>query len=183
MQNIVYGPHQISGNAADDVEFAVSRLRNIASAYTQLHVNVQIMPGYQHTDGCYPGDNYAMTSCPLENISALGSYDHCAKFVNEISKQGFADSLSIWASNPTEKTEMVKLVNRIRESTFTVTPTPTGSTISADANSDGKVDGVDYVIWLNHYNQTTSNGVPDGDFNNSGRVDSEDFEIWLTNYI
>lgn len=53
---------------------------------------------------------------------------------------------------------------------------------AGDANSDGKVDGIDYVIWLNHYNQNTSNGASDGDFNSDGRVDGIDYVIWLNNY-
>lgn len=54
--------------------------------------------------------------------------------------------------------------------------------IQGDANGDQKVDGVDFVVWLNHYNQTTSNGVSFGDFNGSGKVDGVDFVIWLNNY-
>ena len=61
----------------------------------------------------------------------------------------------------------------------TLTPTPT--VIPGDANSDGKVDGADYVIWLNHYDQNAS-GYSNGDFNNSGKVDGADYIIWLNNY-
>lgn len=57
-----------------------------------------------------------------------------------------------------------------------VTPTRLG-----DANSDGKVDGIDYVIWLNHYNQNFS-GASNGDFNNNGFIDGIDYVIWLNNY-
>jgi hypothetical protein len=60
-------------------------------------------------------------------------------------------------------------------------PPPPPST-PGDANGDGKVDGIDYVIWLNHYNQATINGPKDGDFNNDGKVDGIDYVIWLTNY-
>jgi beta-glucanase (GH16 family)/outer membrane protein assembly factor BamB len=52
---------------------------------------------------------------------------------------------------------------------------------SGDANSDGRVDGVDYVTWLNHYGQNVT-GSSVGDFNNSGAVDGVDYVIWLTNY-
>lgn len=72
------------------------------------------------------------------------------------------------------------------ESTNTSTPTVAGSPTSnprpGDANGDNKVDGVDYLTWLNHYNQNTTNGQRDGDFNNSGKVDGADYIIWLTNY-
>jgi len=51
-----------------------------------------------------------------------------------------------------------------------------------DANGNGKVDGLDYVIWLNNYNKTVTNGASSGDFNNSGKVDGLDYVIWLNNY-
>ena len=54
--------------------------------------------------------------------------------------------------------------------------------VPGDADSDGKVDGVDYVIWLNHYDQITGNGASDGDFNGDGKVDGIDYVIWLNNY-
>jgi len=54
--------------------------------------------------------------------------------------------------------------------------------LPADANGDGMVDGVDYVIWLNHYNQETVNGHKDGDFNGNGITDGLDYVIWLNNY-
>jgi uncharacterized protein (DUF362 family) len=55
-------------------------------------------------------------------------------------------------------------------------PTP------GDANGDGLVNGVDYVVWLNHYKQSGSGGPSIGDFNNSGLVDGVDYVIWLNNY-
>lgn len=63
-----------------------------------------------------------------------------------------------------------------------VSPSPTTSpTKPGDANSDGKVDGIDYVIWLNHYLQSVT-GVINGDFNNDNKVDGIDYIIWLNNY-
>lgn len=60
-------------------------------------------------------------------------------------------------------------------------PAPSGTLKAGDANNDNKVDGLDYVIWLNNYNKNVS--VPAvGDFNNSGKVDGLDYVIWLTNY-
>lgn len=60
-------------------------------------------------------------------------------------------------------------------------PSPSPSPKPGDANGDGKVDGTDYVIWLNHYNQSIS-GATSGDFNNSGKVDGIDYVIWMNNY-
>jgi hypothetical protein len=62
----------------------------------------------------------------------------------------------------------------------TNTPTPTPE--PGDANGDGKVDGLDYVIWLNNYGTTTTDGASKGDFNADGRVDGLDYVIWLNNY-
>ncbi|OGG03395.1 hypothetical protein A2W14_07510 [Candidatus Gottesmanbacteria bacterium RBG_16_37_8] len=53
---------------------------------------------------------------------------------------------------------------------------------SGDANCDNKIDGIDYVIWLNHYNRSTVNGGRDGDYNGSGKVDGLDYVVWLNNY-
>lgn len=55
------------------------------------------------------------------------------------------------------------------------------TSLSGDANNDGRVDGVDYVVWLSHYNQNVA-GSGSGDFDNSGRVDGLDYVIWLNNY-
>jgi len=57
----------------------------------------------------------------------------------------------------------------------------TPPSLSGDANGDGKVDGIDYVVWLSHYNQQVS-GVQNGDFNSDNKVDGIDYVIWLQNY-
>jgi hypothetical protein len=54
--------------------------------------------------------------------------------------------------------------------------------IFADADGDGKVDGVDYAVWFNNYNQNTSNGVSDGDFDENGTVNISDFVAWINSY-
>jgi hypothetical protein len=51
-----------------------------------------------------------------------------------------------------------------------------------DANGDGIVDGIDYIIWLSHYGKQTSKGSFDGDFNIDGKVDGIDYVSWLVNY-
>lgn len=51
-----------------------------------------------------------------------------------------------------------------------------------DANGDSKVNGLDYVIWLNHYDTSVNQGASVGDFNKNGKVDGQDYVIWLTNY-
>jgi hypothetical protein len=66
--------------------------------------------------------------------------------------------------------------------TSTNTPIPTVPPLPGDANSDGKVDGIDFVIWLSNYNKTVTNGSSHGDFNNDGKVDGIDYAIWLSHY-
>jgi hypothetical protein len=62
-------------------------------------------------------------------------------------------------------------------STVTVTALAPG-----DFNGDGKVDGVDFLIWQSHYPRS-SGGTPDGgDANGDGKVDGVDFLVWQTNY-
>ncbi len=70
---------------------------------------------------------------------------------------------------------------RINTSTPRPTVTLPPGSLPGDANGDGKVDGIDLVIWMSHYGQTTS-GVSNGDFNNDGKVDGVDYVIWFTNY-
>jgi len=66
--------------------------------------------------------------------------------------------------------------------TFVISsPASTPSLIPGDANSDGKVDGIDYIVWLIHFGQTTTNGYKDGDFDNDGKVDNLDYTIWFNN--
>ena len=66
--------------------------------------------------------------------------------------------------------------------TPTNTSTPTATPKPGDANGDNKVDGVDYVVWLNNYNTQTINGHTDGDFNIDKGVDGIDYVVWLNNY-
>jgi len=68
------------------------------------------------------------------------------------------------------------------EPTETDTPTITPTPVPGDANGDGVVNGVDYVVWLNHYNTTTTLGPAVGDFNYSGKVNGVDYVVWLNNY-
>lgn len=66
--------------------------------------------------------------------------------------------------------------------TNTPAPTATPAPLPGDANGDGKVDGLDYVRWLNNYNRTTTAGASAGDFNGDGEVDGLDYVRWLNNY-
>jgi hypothetical protein len=69
--------------------------------------------------------------------------------------------------------------------TKTLTPMPTNTPppipVSADANSDGKINGLDFVVWLINYNKNVT-GPANGDFNGSSKVDIMDYVIWLKSY-
>src|SRR4030042_48658 len=65
---------------------------------------------------------------------------------------------------------------------FGLKPVFSQSSLPGDGNGDGRVDGLDYIIWLNHFNQTTSGGPTAGDFNRSGKVDGLDYVMWLNNF-
>lgn len=72
-------------------------------------------------------------------------------------------------------------------STATGLPSATNTQVAVkpgDANGDGKVDGIDYTVWLFHYDptRTQSGGRTIGDFDTNGIVDGIDFVIWLNNY-
>ncbi|CAN5360169.1 hypothetical protein BH10PAT1_BH10PAT1_7460 [soil metagenome] len=52
----------------------------------------------------------------------------------------------------------------------------------ADANNDGVVNGIDYIIWLKNFNTNTTLGASHGDFNLDGIVNIADYILWLNNY-
>jgi len=75
---------------------------------------------------------------------------------------------------------MLLIFNLVLLLFFAVSPV-SAQNLPGDANGDGFVDGLDYVAWLNHYNQSAT-GAGYGNFNNSGKVDRLDYVIWLNNY-
>jgi hypothetical protein len=52
---------------------------------------------------------------------------------------------------------------------------PSPTPVPGDADGNGSVDGVDYVIWLVNYFTNTSSGSSVGDFDGSGTVDGIDY--------
>jgi LmbE family N-acetylglucosaminyl deacetylase/PKD repeat protein len=54
---------------------------------------------------------------------------------------------------------------------------------AGDFNGDGKVDGVDFLIWQSHYPNFVGGATCDGgDANGDGKVDGVDFLVWQANY-
>ncbi len=74
------------------------------------------------------------------------------------------------------------LVTTIEAPSSSGTSSPTPTPRPGDANADGRIDGIDYIIWTNHFGQNSTNGNRDGDFDGSGRIDNLDYQIWLANY-
>ena len=59
--------------------------------------------------------------------------------------------------------------------------TPAGA---GDSNVDGCTDGLDYVIWANHYDPLTGGKAwGHGDSNEDGIVDGLDYILWSNNYL
>jgi hypothetical protein len=55
--------------------------------------------------------------------------------------------------------------------------------LSADANSDGVVNGEDYGVWQNGYGLSGAAATfATGDFNGDGVVDGEDYGVWQNSY-
>ena len=58
--------------------------------------------------------------------------------------------------------------------------------LPGDANGDGVVDGLDYIIWAEHFGEMDPpdalDGPADGDFNNDAVVDGNDYLIWAANF-
>ncbi|MBX7071867.1 MAG: DUF4465 domain-containing protein [Pirellulales bacterium] len=52
--------------------------------------------------------------------------------------------------------------------------------VPGDANGDTLVDGADYTIWADHFQQ--SGGYAQGDFNGDGVVDGADYTIWADHF-
>jgi len=90
--------------------------------------------------------------------------------------------------------DAVKALDSLNVTITPVSPTPTGTPVLSstptltgqgkpgDANGDNKVDGLDYVVWLQNYNKSVGNGRLSGDFSGNGFVDGLDYVIWLNNY-
>lgn len=59
---------------------------------------------------------------------------------------------------------------------FTWVPEP------GDANGDRRANGLDYIAWADHFNQTVRLGPAVGDFNSDMKVDGLDYVMWADHY-
>lgn len=86
-------------------------------------------------------------------------------------------------SGPTPTTGALSPTPTVSGPTPTTSPT-CGTKASGDANCDGVIDGIDYVMWLNSQcnpgaNQTCADVK--ADFNGDGKVNDDDYQIWFNN--
>jgi hypothetical protein len=109
VEDIVHGPFQVGGQGADSIEEVYNRLRRLSER--ELLFGVQVMPGYAHSEGCYPGDSYAEANCGTD---IEYTYQHCHDFVAELTQSNLVDSVSIWASQTQERAQLVPLVEALR---------------------------------------------------------------------
>jgi dockerin type I repeat protein len=54
--------------------------------------------------------------------------------------------------------------------------------LPGDANSDGRVDGTDFLIWQRNTDTTTGATLAQGDFDADGDVDGDDLVIWQQHF-
>jgi hypothetical protein len=99
------------------VQDRVTAIREAKAAYERIAgrpiaVGTQVMPGYQYTEGCYPGDVYAQQHCPGESIGF--TYAHCSIFAATLGSEGLVESIGIWASAPNERAQLPSLVRALR---------------------------------------------------------------------
>src|SRR3989338_9424528 len=82
-------------------------------------------------------------------------------------------TLAIFAARQLAETgpRNIPRAQEVNSVTITLSPTPESGLIAGDVNEDGMVDGIDYVVWHDHYNQLVENQHKDGDFDRDGKVD------------
>lgn len=157
------------------------------TAYT--HINSSRISGVTHEfEEFVTGDAGAgPDSCKS------GRFDYC--LTDQTGKHGFA---AINVSGNTYTVSLYALGSSSPQKTYTfsntsagtgnptqppvTSPPPTGTGKPGDADGNGIVDGKDYVIWLQNYNQPKT-GPSFGDFDNSTYVDGVDYVIWRNNYL
>jgi len=54
--------------------------------------------------------------------------------------------------------------------------------LGGDGNGDGSVNGLDYIVWLNHFGISAASNQTQGDYNADTKVNGQDYIVWLTNY-
>ncbi|MBN2501165.1 MAG: hypothetical protein JXB38_10335 [Anaerolineales bacterium] len=106
----------------------------------------------------------------------IGDYYYMQNLVRAIEAYGSP----CWEDVTTTQTECT--ASTLPTPTPGPSPTPPVAGVPGDGNGDGKVNLLDFVIWLEHYDEATSSGAAEGDFNGDGTVDGLDYVIWVNNH-
>ncbi|MBX7072814.1 MAG: hypothetical protein K1X71_06660 [Pirellulales bacterium] len=85
------------------------------------------------------------------------------KWVNALSDDG--RTIVGWGTDPNDHTQAFRIVLNA----------------TGDANDDGLIDGADYTLWADHFQQANPL-VAQGDFNTDGKVDGADYTLWADHY-
>lgn len=197
VQSTTFDPTKVSIWASKDTNDP-SALKLIVTNLTNAAITSPItISGFTPKSG----SAYVMKSANPTDMSANSNKDSAGTTINNIKLNAMNIATSANTIQPTTVSisgstinhtfpaySATALVLQSNDGGTTSTPvqtnTPTLARKPGDANSDNKVDGVDYLVWLTHYNPTQlqNGGVSIGDFNTSGKVDGQDYVIWLTNY-
>lgn len=94
----------------------------------------------------------------------------------------FAGSNGNWTLRPAAITLSNFYAKKLASPTSTPVPTAVCNlpNVVGDTNADGKIDGIDFVTVLIHFNQTIL-GPTSGDVNCSGKVDASDLNTVISN--
>lgn len=191
VESTTYDPSKISIWASKDANDPTT-LKLMVTNVTNAAITTPVsLSGFLPKDA----DIYTMKSTNPTDTSAGSNTDSATTTINNVK----VDAMNV--ANSLSTIQPVKLA--ISGTTFnytfpaytttalviksanngTVTTTSTVATQKpGDSNGDGKVDGIDYIAWLTHYNQAVQNGQTSGDFDSNGNVDGVDYIIWLTHY-
>jgi uncharacterized membrane protein len=144
------------------------------SAATGISADAQRIVGNGTPDLLNPNDECFIWD-PLNGIRDLNQvlsqhYDLAdqlagwsGKWVNALSDDG--RTIVGWGTDPDGHTQAFRIVLNA----------------TGDANDDGLIDGADYTLWADHFQQDNPL-VAQGDFNTDGKVDGADYTLWADHY-
>ncbi|MEZ6070398.1 MAG: LamG-like jellyroll fold domain-containing protein [Pirellulales bacterium] len=118
----------------------------------------------------------------LESTS-IGSFDGAANFAllnDGIGDYGFNSTTTGLMIDEFAAWDRLLTLDEISSLAMAALTAP----LLADGNGDGLVDGLDYLIWADHYGEqpATPMGASDGDYNGDDRVDGLDYLVWADRF-
>jgi hypothetical protein len=184
------------GGAPDQLETAITVSTN--GTFPTVGVADATIPGPMLVDG---SDNEFRTidspidAIPLHVPVAAGqSFSVDIEFLNQSAGNAFAPSIETDADGTMAGAQSVFVMpggwvdanplgiqgDFAIRAIFAYAPTP------GDGNDDGKVDGLDYLLWAGNFGDDPAADPPgspgNGDYNNDGKVDGLDYLLWAGNF-